>query len=243
MKLGPAIRRLLPAGLERKAAGVYRAVFVDLRRVAACIAPQLPPSASVLDVGGGDGELLNALFALRPDLRVTMVDVSASVGKFVEPRHAEKITRLPRTFVEDHLAQSPAAYDAALISDVLHHIPAALRASFLANVHACLRPHGRLLIKDIEPGHTIARLSLLADRHISGDRQVALISQGELTRLAASALPGLAATELGLLALNPPNYLLVFDRHAQARTGNGPTPDAARGGDRLSSADSPRASR
>ena len=211
MKIGPAFRRLLPARLERSIAGVYRSVFVDLRRVARTLAPQLPANARILDVGGGDGELLNALFALRPDLHVTMVDVSASVGKFVEPRHHAKLARLPRTFIEDHLASATGRYDAAVVSDVLHHIPVALRATFLANVQKSLRPKGRLFVKDIEPGHAISRLSLFSDQYISGDRQVVLISRDELVRLAASILPPHTSTELDLLAQNPPNYLIRFD--------------------------------
>jgi 2-polyprenyl-3-methyl-5-hydroxy-6-metoxy-1,4-benzoquinol methylase len=211
MKIGPAFRRLLPARLERTVAGLYRAVFVDLRRVARTLAPHLPTNARVLDVGGGDGELLNTLFALRPDLHVTMVDVSASVGKFVQPQHHAKIKLLPRTFIENHLADSAGRYDAAVVSDVLHHIPVSLRASFLANVQKALGPQGRLFVKDIEPGHAISKLSLFSDKYVSGDKQVALISRDELTRLATSILPSHTSTELGLLAQNSPNYLVRFD--------------------------------
>ncbi len=242
MKIGPAIRRLLPPKTERKVAGLYRSVFVDLQGVAECIAPRLPSSAHLLDVGGGDGELLNALFELRPDLRVTMVDVSESVGKFVDPRHQPKLTRLPRMFVEEHLRQSAASYDAALISDVLHHIPVSLRATFLRNVQQCLRPEGLLFVKDIEPGHVISHLSLFSDRYISGDKGVALISRQELPRLAASAFPKHRVRELGLISLNAPNYLLAFDFSGgvAANTEVGSKSEASQDDGTRSSADSPR---
>ncbi len=211
MKIGPAFRRLLPARLERKAAGLYRSIFVDLRCVARLLAPQFPHGAKILDVGGGDGELLNHLFRGRPDLHVTMVDVSATVGKFVEPQYRTQIRLLPRTFIEDHLIEAAGQYDAAVISDVLHHIPLTLRPEFLANVRKALRPHGRLLIKDIEPGHFISHLSLFSDKNISGDKGVILIARSELASLARRTLPAHTFSETCLLSENRPNYLVTLD--------------------------------
>jgi 2-polyprenyl-3-methyl-5-hydroxy-6-metoxy-1,4-benzoquinol methylase len=211
MKIGPAFRRLLPARLERKIAGLYRSIFVDLRCVARLLAPQFPHGAKILDVGGGDGELLNHLFRARPDLHVTMVDVSATVGKFVEPQYRGKIRLLPHTLIEDHLADAAGSYDAAVISDVLHHIPVNMRRGFIANVHKALRPHGRLLIKDIEPGHFISRLSLFSDKNISGDKGVVLISRAELVSLASQTLPAHTWSETSLLSENRPNYLVTLD--------------------------------
>jgi len=210
MKIGPAFRRLLPARLERKIAGLYRSIFVDLSCVAHLLAPQLPHGAKILDVGGGDGELLNHLFRERPDLHVTMVDVSATVGKFVEPQHRSKIRLLPRTFIEDHLTEAAGLYDAAVVSDVLHHIPLNSRSGFLANVHKALRSGGRLFIKDIEPGHFISRLSLFSDKNISGDKGVVLISLRELASLAERTLPAHTFSETNLLTENRPNYLATL---------------------------------
>ena len=217
MKLGPAIRRLMPGGLERKAAAVYRRVFVDLRKVAAAVAAALPADAHLLDIGGGDGELLNHLLAARPDVRVTMVDVAGSVGRFVEPAHDRRVRRLPGTSIEAHLAGLDAPYDAALVSDVMHHLPGGYRAQFLRSVRGALVPGGSIFVKDIEPGHPIAWLSLVCDKYVSGDRGVALVSLAELVALAEAELaPLAAAAEIGLHRVDAPNYLVRLDLAAPA---------------------------
>jgi 16S rRNA G527 N7-methylase RsmG len=81
MALGQAIRRLLGPRLARFAGRCYRAIFVDLAKEAAALSTAIPRDAQVLDVGGGDGEPLNHLLALRPDLRVTTIDPGAVIGQ------------------------------------------------------------------------------------------------------------------------------------------------------------------
>lgn len=211
MKIGPAIRRLMPAGFERRAAAAYRRVFVDLRKVAATVAGALPADAHLLDIGGGDGELLNHLLAARPDVRVTMVDIAGSVGKFVEPAHADRVRLLPGTSIEEHLGQMRAPYDAALVSDVMHHLPGGYRAQFLRSVRDALVPAGSIFVKDIEPGHPVAWLSLVCDRYVSGDRGVVLVSLAELAALVEAELAPQAIGEIGLHRIDPPNYLVRLD--------------------------------
>lgn len=212
MKIGPAVRRLMPRGFERRAAAVYRRVFVDLRKIVAVLVKALPADAHLLDVGGGDGELLNHLLAARPDLRVTMVDVAGSVGKFVEPAHGGRVRRLPCTTIETHLERLEAPYDAALVSDVMHHLPGGYRPQFLRSIRGALAPGGSIFVKDIEPGHPIAWLSLVCDRYVSGDRGVALVSLVELVALAEAELaPLAAAAEIGLHRVDAPNYLVRLD--------------------------------
>jgi 2-polyprenyl-3-methyl-5-hydroxy-6-metoxy-1,4-benzoquinol methylase len=211
MKIGPAIRKWMPASFERRAAGVYRRVFVDLGKVATRLAEALPQQAKVLDIGGGDGELLNKLFALRPDITVVMVDVADSVGKFIEPRFLERVQFLPRTFIEDHAAASPASYDAAIIVDVLHHIPVAQRHGFLSAVRQAVRNRGSIFVKDLEPGHFISMLSLYCDWYVSGDRGVVLVSMSGLRALADELFPGHVSNEIGLRAVDAPNYIVRID--------------------------------
>lgn len=211
MKFGPAIRALLPSTFERSAARVYRSVFVDLKKVAECIAPFLPKDARLLDIGGGDGELLNALLALRPDVSVTMVDVAESVGKFVESQHMKRVQLLPGTSIESHVETLTMPYDAALVSDVVHHLPATYRPQFLGSVYRALAPGGSIFVKDIEPGYFIAGLSLFCDKYVSGDRGVMLISQEELCQLANARLPQHTATEIGLYDRDRPNYIMKLD--------------------------------
>lgn len=208
MKVGPAVRNLLPTSAERKASRLYRSVFVDLAKVAVVLSPTLPANAFVLDIGGGDGDLLNHVLEMRPDVRVAMVDIADSVGKFLNPRYSGRVELYPGTAIEDHILEFAGRYDAALISDVMHHIPEGRRAGFLLSVAKALRPGAQMLVKDVQPGHPIARLGLFCDKYLSGDRGVALISAEQLCELSRAALAQHTAREIGLLKVDRPNYLV-----------------------------------
>ena len=88
--------------------------FVASRRVrvlAAHLANIMPPRASVLDVGCGDGQLAWLLSQRRPDLRITGVDVLV-----------RKETRVPvKPFDGRTLPFAPQAFDVVSFVDVLHH--------------------------------------------------------------------------------------------------------------------------
>ena len=211
MALGPMVRGWMPPKIERRLAGIYRSVFVDLRKLAAVLASELVPDAMLLDVGGGDGELLNHLLAARPDVRVTMVDVAPSVGRFIEPRYREQVELHPSTSLEQHLVSLAPSYDAVLVSDVMHHLPAHYRKSFLQAAASTLAPGGSIFVKDLEPGHVVSWLSLLCDKYISGDRGVVLISAEELGAVASRALPPHRLSEAGLMSADRPNYLLRIE--------------------------------
>ena len=81
MAIGPTIRRLLPAKAELVAARLYRRIFVDLKKVAMTLAGSLQRDARLLDIGGGDGDLLNHLLSARSDIRVDMVDIAGTIGR------------------------------------------------------------------------------------------------------------------------------------------------------------------
>jgi 2-polyprenyl-3-methyl-5-hydroxy-6-metoxy-1,4-benzoquinol methylase len=131
-----------------------------------------------------------------------------SVGKFLAPQFKERVELFPGTAIEDHVLSRAGRYDVALISDVMHHIPEVHRAGFLRNVAKALSPGSPILIKDVKPGHAIASLGLFCDKYLSGDRGVALISPEKLCALAHASLPRHRASEIGLLEVDRPNYLV-----------------------------------
>jgi len=214
MALGPAIRRALGTRLARRAGRWYRAIFVDLGKEAAALATVIPHDAHLLDVGGGDGEPLNHLLALRPDLRITTLDPGPVVGQWIEECFDGRVTRLAGTSLEEYLARGRPDPDAILIADVLHHIPKAARAGFLGSIRVLLErvPQMRIIVKDVEPGYWRARLGYWSDRYITGDLDVRPISRQCLARLFDEALGPLRREDTNLFEADRPNYAIAFFR-------------------------------
>ncbi len=214
MSVGPAIRRLLGPRLARVAGRAYRAIFVDLSKEAAALAALIPPGAHLLDVGGGDGEPLNHLLKLRPDIRITTLDPGPAVGQWIEARFESRVTRLPGMDLAGYLARQETGPDAILIADVLHHIPEAARAGFLGSVNILFRrvPALRIIVKDVEPGHWRALLGYWSDRYITGDRGVSPVSREYVTRLFEGALGPLRREDTSLFDADRPNYAMAFFR-------------------------------
>lgn len=207
------MRILLGDRAFRAVGRAYRAVFVDLNREIATIAAEIPPHAHVLDVGGGDGEPLDRLLALRPDIRVTTIDVSPSVGAWISEAHASRVVRIPSTTLERYLTSGAPIPDVLLACDVVHHIPRAVRAAFFAAVAVVFERNGglRFIVKDVEPGHWRATLGYFSDRYVTGDRTVSPVSRADLVVAITGSRPGLHWRETGLFNADPPNYALVFE--------------------------------
>lgn len=214
MALGPAIRRLLGPRLALAAGRRYRAVFVDLDKLAATLAALIPKDAHLLDIGGGDGEPLNRLLALRPDIRVTTIDPAPVVGQWIETRFETRVTRTPGTSIMDYLARDTGAPNAVLIADVMHHVPPASRPALVRCLGKLLErnPALKIIVKDIEPGSWRARLSYWADHYITGDRGVTLISREQLLGLFTAELGHLRCEHSDLIVKDSPNYAVVFSR-------------------------------
>ncbi|HEV7613173.1 MAG TPA: methyltransferase domain-containing protein [Steroidobacteraceae bacterium] len=214
MSPGPAIRRLLGARLARHAGRWYRAIYVDLAKEAAALATVIPRDAAVLDIGGGDGQPLNHLLALRSDLKITTLDPGPVVGQWIDVRFQGQVTRLPSTSLAQYLAAGRPNPDAILIADVLHHIPESSRTSFLDSVSVLLErvPQLRIIVKDVEPGSWRALLGYWSDRYITGDRNVSPLSRDRLAQIFEEALGPLRRRDTDLFETDRPNYAIAFYR-------------------------------
>lgn len=199
---------------SRMAGRAYRAFFVDMAKVVDAVSRQLPTGAHVLDVGGGDGALIDPLLALRPDIRVTTIDVTPVVGQWIDPAHADRVVRLPRTTLAGYLASGRPMPQVLLMTDVMHHVPADQRSALLATLASLMRqaPAVRVIVKDVEPGYFRARLGYLSDRYITGDRHVRLVSRTELVAAMQRVERDIHWAETELFAHDKPNYALVFWR-------------------------------
>lgn len=214
MALGPAIRRLLGPRLARAAGRRYRAVFVDLDKLADTLAIMVPKDAHLLDVGGGDGEPLNHLLARRPDIRVTTIDTAPVVGQWIDDQFEPRVTRLPGTSIIDYVARGAVAPQAVLLADVMHHVPPGSRPALVHCLGNLLErtPGLKIIVKDIEPGTWRAWLACWTDHHITGDKGVIPISQQELHGLFTAELGPLRCEHSDLIAEDSPNYVVAFSR-------------------------------
>jgi cyclopropane fatty-acyl-phospholipid synthase-like methyltransferase len=210
MSVGTLARKILGKKWFPVLGRWYRAVFVDLTKVVACL-PPLPPGSHVLDIGGGDGEMINILLARNLEIDVTMLDLSSRLGSFLVPAVRPRVRLLPSTSLKTYADGERVFPNVVLVSDVIHHVPVQERPAFFADLRLVLggRPT-TLVVKDLEPGHFRSWLSLLADRYISGDRTVSLVSQEQVTALVAEAFPGTEVRSTKLFAIDRPNYALVF---------------------------------
>ena len=114
------------------------------RRIARDISVLASHGAAVLDIGTGPGVLLAELARLRPDLRLTGVDLSPAMVAAARRNVAGRATVQVGDVAE--LPFASAAFDVAVSTLSMHHWddPAAAVPE-LARV---LRPGGRLLIYD-----------------------------------------------------------------------------------------------
>lgn len=190
MTIGSFIRRL--AGpLERPLCDAYRSLFMDVGRCARQLQAAIPTGCHVIDVGGGDGAVLDAILRARPDLTATMLDLKDEVGKFLAPESMPRVDIHPRTSIHHYLAQG------------------GTRAGFFfRDCVRLLQPGRALIIKDIAPGHLVSLASVYADRYITGDRHVQLIAPGELISLLQGL--GLRVSAPLLARTERPNYAFAF---------------------------------
>jgi hypothetical protein len=196
---GQIARRLLGPAFQ-PIGEAYRRIFVDAEKVAAWIAQHLPANGRLLDVGGGDGYIVNLLLKRRADITATMTDIAPQVGGFIESAYRDRVTihtSTPASRVEG-------AFDAITLTDVLHHVPVEARGGFFAEISdlAHRTSSGVILVKDIEPGALRSKLSLWSDWYVTGDRHVRLIAAEEIR------FPRFTRTETAMIDF--PNYGAVF---------------------------------
>lgn len=204
MAPGQIARRLL--GRHFEAVGnVYRRIFVNLERIVDVFEKELPRNANLLDIGGGDGALVERLLNRRPDLTISMCDLAPSIGTFLSDSNRARVELFPAT----DFADVTGVYEAVTIADVIHHVPVDQRDGFFKSLAKCCERWGcrKIILKDIEPGRLRAELGFLADRYVTGDRHVVPFSRENFAELARRHFPD-ASRRSGVP--DRPNYCEVL---------------------------------
>jgi 2-polyprenyl-6-hydroxyphenyl methylase/3-demethylubiquinone-9 3-methyltransferase len=208
--IGSSIRHRLGA-FEVPVSNAYRSFFINLDDFAEMVR-SVAPAERILEVGCGDGSLVQRLAGLYPEAEVLGIDISAEPGRLFDGDRSRVSFRSILT--GDLLAEQPLGFDLVVICDVVHHVPHAQRAALLTDARALLRPGGHLVVKDWEPTRTLAHgLAYFSDTYVSGDT-VAFPTRSELRSQLAALLPD---DEIVAEARVPPrrnNFAVVVRRAA-----------------------------
>jgi 2-polyprenyl-3-methyl-5-hydroxy-6-metoxy-1,4-benzoquinol methylase len=212
MSPGEMFRKLLGPKYFKYAGRFYRSIFVDLKKVVQCL-PEIPPDCHILDIGGGDGDMINYIRKRFPKTKISMIDIAGSIGNLIEEEHKSEINLFPVTSIVDfhkrYILELP-EIDFILISDVIHHIKKELRRQFFVELKELVNENTIVIFKDIEPGYFISKLSYWADKYISCDKNVELTSKNEITNLMRENFPEIYFYETQLFQRNRPNFSLIF---------------------------------
>ncbi len=109
----------------------------------------LPPTARVLDLGGGTGVLARAALAARPDLKPVIADPARGMLRHAPPGVEVAVARA------EELPFGAGRFDAVLVGEALHHFQEPVAA--LAQIARVLEPGGLLWIYDFDPRRGIGR--------------------------------------------------------------------------------------
>lgn len=103
----------------------------------------------ILDVGGGDGTLLEAILLVHPGVRGRVVDLpptnAGATERFVAAGLDDRASAIPGSFFDP----LPAGADVYLLSDILHDWDDAHASAILDNCRRAAAPHGTVVV--VEP--------------------------------------------------------------------------------------------
>ena len=138
-----------------------------IRRLSELLAAIIPPNASVLDIGAGDGTLDALILQKRPDLNISGLDV------LIRPR-----TSIPVTRFDGLTIPFPSkSFDVAMFVDVIHHAAEPVRLlKEAARVAKCV------VIKDHLKEGLLADATLRAMDYVGNARHGVSLPYGYWTR-------------------------------------------------------------
>ena len=167
MPIGPTVRRMFGRH-EHLVAALYRSVFIDIDAYCRQIGAWVPQARRILEVGCGEGAVTERLVQLYPDAEIMAIDVTPNAGRLF--RGCRERVSFEEKTVQAVALEQPGQFDLVILSDVIHHVPTAIRRELLAAVRRTVAPDGALVFKDWERTPTpIHWLCHAGDRWLTGD--------------------------------------------------------------------------
>ena len=168
MAIGYFIRRSF-GPFEKTISNLYRSIFMDIRLLAEYIAEESSSSKKVLEIGCGEGALMENLVPLFPKTEFTGIDIAPTVGRLFQA-HDDNV-KFIHADIENFSSQCNVKFDLILICDVLHHVPEELQRPLLKTAKSLLENDGVIIVKDWEgKGGLINSVSYFLERYITGDK-------------------------------------------------------------------------
>jgi SAM-dependent methyltransferase len=104
---------------------------------------------SLVDVGGGLGNLLAAFLEANPNLRGTLLELPHVAEAAVQRLHAAGLSHRCDVLEGDFFESIPTGGDVYVLSHVIHDWDEAHCLTLLGNCRRAIAPGGRLLIVEI----------------------------------------------------------------------------------------------
>jgi SAM-dependent methyltransferase len=159
----------------------------------------------LLDYGCGAGDLLRVLAEHGAQANFTGCDVSAGMLEEARRRWPQQLAPMPS--LVRHEGPTPfaaGAFDVAIASALLHHVPPAERAALYGEFGRVLRPGGRLYVFEHNPNHPLVRY-VVARTPI--DRGAVLLAAAEVRQ--ALPVAGFSGVSTQYLMILPPRITLL----------------------------------
>ncbi|MBS1240017.1 MAG: putative 3-demethylubiquinone-9 3-O-methyltransferase [Proteobacteria bacterium] len=167
MPIGPAVRKMFGRH-ERQIAELYRSIYIDLDSYIEVISNWISSPRRILEVGAGEGAVTERLAQAFPDAEILGIDIMPAVGRLYEGPVGK--VRFEEKTVQQLAVEQPGAFDFVILSDVIHHVPPALRREILEALRACVAPGGRVIFKDWARSKTpIHWMCMASDKYLTGD--------------------------------------------------------------------------
>jgi cyclopropane fatty-acyl-phospholipid synthase-like methyltransferase len=127
---------------------------------------------TIVDVGGGRGELVAAVLGAHPKMRGVLIDREHAIEGAAKVLHTAGVADRCTTVCGDYMESVPPAGDAYLLKNVVHGLDDEAATRLLANCRTAMNNSGRVLLvefvilpgNDPSPGKVMDLLMLVGSR-------------------------------------------------------------------------------